>query len=120
MGEQILWHRPVGSHLPAPAFAFRSFHVRHLRHALGMGGAASGAPGAESPATQAGAVHTRSPAYAVVLGTLGPQSHGEIRCRCRRRLPGPAPGDVVRRADPDTDPDPLDAASASRALHESL
>src|SRR2546430_11179380 len=86
--------------LPA---AFRSVDLRHLQHARRGRGAAPDAERSEPPAAQDGAVHPQGTPHAVVLGALGPQPHGEARRRAPRRLPGSAPGDVVRRGAADAE-----------------
>src|SRR5207245_2244930 len=60
----------------------------------------------------------REPGFAMVLGTVGPQNDGEVRCRDPGRLSRSAPGAVVRRSDTDAHPDLLDAPAAARALHQ--
>ena len=108
------------SPLRPPAAPFRPVHVRHLRRAHGRRGAPPRAAGAQPAAEGDRALHRAARADAVVLGSVGPDLHGEVRRRPRRRLPDAPPRALLRRRAPDAGARALGRTAAARSLHESL
>ena len=120
LGRAAFRDRRGRSSLRPPSAPFRSVHVRHLRRSDDRGGAPPGAAGAQPAAEGDRALHRAARADAVVLGSVRPDLHGEVRRRPRRRLPDASPGALVRRRAADARAGALARTATARSLHESV
>ena len=118
MGDQLLWHQPVGPDLWSSAPALRSVGVRYLRRICGRSPTPSGAARPEPPPQPTGSLHFHLRADPVVLRPIAPHLHGQIRRRSPHRLPDVETPSLVWGGAADTRPHVLDEAPPRRALYE--